>query len=433
MAHNAAGDGGELPAASANDVAGGTVPRHSMVAHNLDLSGYATLLDRTYRTLAEEMGEDQLAAQLPFCVFQHAMVEYLNTYLILHQKQEHGDPRLGAPAFEEISALRANFGGMLVPAPIRAYVTGIGTVVSPTGDVLRVNLPVVAIPRAGGSFGPATAGTHNVYECYWSPLVTHELIRRTLEVNVARMNGEGDDNSDDSDDYDDDDDDDDTSDPFGAAWNPLPAGAFPTGCVATPNLLGYHRPQSLPALGVRLLQSIMTEQGGFAGRLRHSRACLNGTSNLLRRTTNLFVSVNADFVPQPDRSLLLFKRNVTRESPHRRLADFNATIGAPFAADASLVRRAHYFGYRRKRSGVSSGPCFVTATRGEVPQDWLDSRNDNFKCVGAFEPSNGMSRRNWLTKIFHETLSDNGLIARPIGEYVRSVFVRVQAENKGNK
>lgn len=82
----------------------------------------------------------------------------------------------------------------------------------------KFNLPEVAIPQAqdgetpSGSFGQVTPETHNVYECYVSPLVTANRV-----LNSRRPQGEHE-------------------------VPPLPAVLVPAGAVPTPNLLGHGPP-----------------------------------------------------------------------------------------------------------------------------------------------------------------------------------------------
>lgn len=58
--------------------------------------------------------------------------------------------------------------------------------------------------------------------------------------------------------------------------------------------------------------------------------------------------------------------------------------------------KALFFGMRRERTAISSGPCFLI--NDVEPTGWNETRNDNFLCTGAFSPTD--SRK------FLESLND---------------------------
>lgn len=77
-----------------------------------------------------------------------------------------------------------------VPAPVKEYIASLGTTVTPQADIVRINIPEIGLPSSGGdaaagTFGPKTAQTHNVYECYVSPFVTRRYIEETVAFNTV--------------------------------------------------------------------------------------------------------------------------------------------------------------------------------------------------------------------------------------------------------
>lgn len=122
---------------------------------------------------------------------------------------------------------------MVIPAPIADYYKMVANTTTPQGDLVKINIPDIGVPRGSidavpgegarqeqpripsASFGRVNAQDHNKYECYVSPYITSQLVLETRRQNTERR--------------------------F-QAWNPLPDGAFPAAAVPNTSLLGF-RPQ----------------------------------------------------------------------------------------------------------------------------------------------------------------------------------------------
>lgn len=124
------------------------------LGHNIDYSGFAVIIEETYRQCESE--NPRMSRELPFCVYQHALVEHLNAYLMHQQKFENADPRFQAD-MDPLEVINAK--DFQIPAVVHNYISGVGKALTPTGVSVKVNLPAAGTPRGlvdhldSGSFG----------------------------------------------------------------------------------------------------------------------------------------------------------------------------------------------------------------------------------------------------------------------------------------
>lgn len=142
----------------------------------------------------------RIARELPLAMYQHAVVEVLDAYALQQHKIENGDGLLTA-MMDPLDSIQAK--DILIPKPLFDYISSIRKTVTPTGETIRVNLPRIVIPQGpiaahlpvaaceAGSFGQPTADSHNAYECYWSPLITKQLIDDIIRANGPARNAFG--------------------------------------------------------------------------------------------------------------------------------------------------------------------------------------------------------------------------------------------------
>lgn len=236
-------------------------PTTTQLGHNLDFSSFAPIIEETYRQCESE--NPRMGRELPFCMYQHAMVEHLNAYLIHQQKFDNADVRFQTD-MDPLEVINAK--DFQIPKVVHSYISGIGRALTPAGEAVRVNLPAAGTPRitedvlSSGSFGGMDAVTHSAYECYWSPFVSKKLIERTVDMNTrptAAGRNFGD-------------------------WNPFPPGNYPAHAVFNGNLLGYHQPQRLHVDAINILNDCQFDESDtITGRLCHSAACIERTSMTL--------------------------------------------------------------------------------------------------------------------------------------------------------
>uniref|UniRef100_T1HU43 Uncharacterized protein n=1 Tax=Rhodnius prolixus TaxID=13249 RepID=T1HU43_RHOPR len=138
-----------------------------------------------------------------------------------------------------------NLQDLYIPDVIRDALSGLATIITPTGDKVYMNLPTAAIPQGfipalqpegdvvaidavdSGSFGIPTAENHNAYESYLSPYIT----KRYIDA-VVLANGPG---------------------GVPGPWAPFSPNQIPIGSVPNENLLGFYPTQRIHAESVAVL------------------------------------------------------------------------------------------------------------------------------------------------------------------------------------
>lgn len=159
--------------------------------------------------------DPKLPRDLPYVGFLHTMGTYVNAALLdsVYENQERPFGEYG----EKVSAVLPQ--EFTIPKPIVDYAQGFSKILTPDGSEMRQNVPTIAIPLASyeddegnvipsGTYGPATADTHNVYECYICPYTT------AARVIAAR-----------------------SRDPI--PWDPIPQPLRPPGGTPNENFIGY--------------------------------------------------------------------------------------------------------------------------------------------------------------------------------------------------
>ncbi|KAK2578531.1 hypothetical protein KPH14_012750 [Odynerus spinipes] len=205
----------------------GSMPIEQLYGANMDHSTFPLLVERTFRDI--QAIDDRLSRKMSYCAFLHHCVTGLNANIIQVHQNENKDGGLRAEG--DVSAYLDQ---MVLPGPIADYFAVLGEASTAGGEVVAMNIPPIAIPRAtgaeSGTFGPITAETHNAYECYVAPRVT----RRRIE---AQQRGNRD-------------------------WTPLDPALMPENSVATSNFLGYGE--------IENLQFPSDDENSIEGRLQYS-------------------------------------------------------------------------------------------------------------------------------------------------------------------
>ncbi|KAL6956603.1 hypothetical protein U1Q18_051697 [Sarracenia purpurea var. burkii] len=191
-------------------------PTQDCLSHNVDCAGFTQVMESTYSKMAEI--DTRLRRQMPFCLFQHYVVEALTAHL-LDLAAHNGDRR-----FRRGMGARGVLGGdnIILPAPIFEYISMINNATTSNGERVLVSLPAAAAPQGpvaeatSGSFGASGVNNHNAYECYFSPAITRGLIEATRDDN--------------------------------AEWYPLPGPNL----VLTRNCLGYRARERLNNEGTKI-------------------------------------------------------------------------------------------------------------------------------------------------------------------------------------
>jgi hypothetical protein len=203
----------------------GSSPTSTQISHNFDYFMFGVLVEETWNNMVVEA--PNMSRELPFAIFQHAMVEYLNAYLLRMHKFDNGDSLLDFVHQDLLLAIDS--GKYKIPIPIYEYIVGIGKSFTTTGESIRINLPAPAIIQAAvdgaaaGSFGVPTVLNHNVYETNFSPLVTARLVEQTIAANTGAANRQN----------------------RFADCNPFPVAWVPAAHAVNENLLGFFKILSL--------------------------------------------------------------------------------------------------------------------------------------------------------------------------------------------
>nr|AWY11053.1 orf1 [Galbut virus] len=364
-----------------------TTASTTLFGHNLDYSGYVALIREFY--INTTALNPRLPRELPFCMFQHAMFGALHARLVQIQYYENSDPLVqNFPNSVEV------FGGKdyQIPKIIAEYLDSLTTGLTPTGEKIKINFPELSLPQGpvnedplraaapSGTFGIPTALNHNVYECYPSPFISRRLIERTLEVNR-------------------------TTKDFGD-WDPFPSGWLPRNSLVNGNLLGYYRPEQLqPDALSRLAECTFADDSTFLGRIAYSPSCVENTMLHLSRIKGIEL-VNFQFTGKTSTALFAFKENMQPVDNDIPISTLTAPIRSPYQLGAPLVNKAHFFGFKRKRSPKSAG-VFVTVG-GTPPDEWVNTRNYNFSLIAPFNPRRMMRDKPSLREEAHESLVEEG-------------------------
>lgn len=381
----------------------GSKPAKRTLAVNYDHAGFTVLIRQVYDRM---MIEDQrLSRSLPYCIYQHAMVEFLNAYLLHQAKYSLKLPEL-QPMMDPLDAISAS--DYNIPLPIYEYICSIGSTITPTGDKVYINLPKIAIPQGtieatdeqpaceSGSFGKPTATSHNVYECYFSPLVTAKYVYYH-QTKVVRNNDQ-------------------------RSWNPFPNGWLPANSRINQNLLGYRLLDILHSDGkAKTLECVFDEGDTVTGRLRHCPYAMNQTSAVIGKIESV-KSVKAEFKPRENTASFIFKDTSAVEDPATILWDEPATLKSPFAFSSAASNKANYFAYQRYRGEEAPG-TFVLVD-GQAPATWGDSRNRNFECVEPFTIARGFQSRSHLRSGDHEEEEGEGTVTQDVFIWLDTVLIK---------
>ncbi|KAK2577820.1 hypothetical protein KPH14_007913 [Odynerus spinipes] len=142
----------------------GSMPIEQLYGANMDHSTFPLLVERTFRDM--QAVDDRLNRKMPYYAFLYHYVTGLNANIIQVHQNENKDGGLRAEGDAS-----AYLDQMTFPGPIADYFACLGEASTAGGEVVAMNIPPIAIPRAtgdneSGTFGPITAENHNAYECY---------------------------------------------------------------------------------------------------------------------------------------------------------------------------------------------------------------------------------------------------------------------------
>lgn len=316
--------------------------------HNLDFSTFPALVERTYREILTV--DERFSRKLPFSMFLHYHTVLLNSILIDVRANENKETK-----FQREGDVRLYL-DTIVPGAIGEYFSLITETSTQSGDVIRCNIPDTAIPLIGkncGSFGEVNSTTHNLYECYVSPLVT----RRRFE---ATINGE-------------------------KGYDPLP-GLHEDGLVPTPNLLGYGPIDDLNPEGRMAMRGIVfpsDESETLEGRLQYSAElmarCAKTLGTIAHRHTMVPALPSKKVVPG-NVGYIEVTSEVSSTLP---LASCSGVLMSSNMAGPSLGNMMYINGLRRRRSAEAPGVCYLA--EGDIPAGWLATRNLNFTCAPGYD------------------------------------------------
>lgn len=288
--------------------------------------------------------------EMPFAAFQRVMTSILNAVIIDHVQTVNAEDRHS----NEAIPLNLIPDTTYTPAPIMEYFQSISNTTTPQDDLVKINIPEIAVPNGrtsavgdiskypAGGFGPCTTASHNIYECYVSPLVTSQLVMETLDQN--EMNDFG-------------------------AWDPLPDGMYPVNAVVNSNLLRYRQNvERLNAEGQQSLHDIVFPNGdNMHSRIRWSDKLAARVSNTLQSMQNKYKMVVGKPVHAMNTSILGWTKvdvvdgygNAVNTS---RLAMTMGTVHSSVAMGNAQCNIAGTFALRRERTPQARGLCYTTET-----------------------------------------------------------------------
>lgn len=181
-----------------------------------------------------------------------------------------------------------------IPKPIVDYVQGFSTTLTPDGAEILPNVPPLAIPLTSyedddgnvipsGTYGPVTAETHNVYECYVCPYTTAQRVILSRQAHPP------------------------------AEWDPLPEHLMPEGGMPNANFIGYGPLTPLhPDARDAITRGGFEEGDNVAGRLRINATlfgkCTEKMNSLSRRFKMIKLSSSLPIVYKTQPANLVFSR-----------------------------------------------------------------------------------------------------------------------------
>lgn len=396
----------------------GSRPTTKAVSHNFEFSQYALLIRNSWNVMASKSTVFQ--RNCPFAMYQHVMVEILNAYVLQFQKVNVATDDL-QPLMDALGAIRAH--EALMPEPLYNFILSLDNATTSTNDKIRFNYPEVAIPQGpidipadpeadenadpvrveAGSFGPPTAENHNVYECYYSPLVTKEFVAATIR------NRDRD-----------------------AYWNPFPQEWLPRGSRVNENLLGWWPTERLHADSYRVLLNCEFDNSDtITGRLRHCEYAFGQVHDCLKELGDKIVLVEASFDVLQHRenaAAFVYKRTSDEGVDYTtRLSDIPADLLSPYSFGSTVAGRAHYHGLKRERSVFKPG-VFLTVRDGQnrqvPPEGWIATRNANFSMANPFLPVKSFRDRASLREDNHIEEVGEGSVGQSIHDWLSKTMVR---------
>lgn len=349
-------------------------------SQNFSYSAFPVLVREMYTLLTTN--ETTLTRSLPFCAFQHYLCTILNATIIKRTMMYNVEQRFSQEVdpYEVIGADK-----LWIPIPFLEYMNGIGPALTASGDKVFLNLPEQGIPRnplrvgqvdiASGSFGTVNAANHNAYEEYVSPLVTSNLITRTIGA---------------------------FADNNYAAWDPLP-GLSPEGGAATPNLLGYELPEHIRGETLNILNRFnFANTASMAGRLRHSPELMEHVSSMLQGRSDKFQFKRG--VPAEsgvNAAAFIISEVCTDQVSTTLLSRNHGTLTDHEQFSASAANMSTYFTYKRRRNADAPGVCYLA--NGAILAGWEETMNSNLEMVYA--PMYGADFPHLRSNRFEETSS----------------------------
>lgn len=328
---------------------------------NMDYSGFATLVEATYKGFRKV--DAQLDRALPFPIFQHTCVSALNAKLISYAKVENRDNRFNMDedptAYSEHTKL---------PTPIMAYLSRIGGTTTQGGENVRLNIPDAVIPQGpiaaqaigAGSFGIVAEESHNKYEVAMAPIVSAGLITATVDRAAGAPR----------------------------TWNPLPEGAFPLGGVANTNLLGYREIQDYNPDGRGRLTQVVgsfVQTDSTQGRILLNDECNRAVTTYLTRQDRIKSSFGIPTTTSMPLDLTFVESSGVQGTAS--IAAVKPTIWTSCMFGATQSSKERLFCMRRRRTEQAPGVCYTV--QGVAPANWVQSRNANFLMKGDFGPVAG--------------------------------------------
>lgn len=120
---------------------------------------------------------------MPYPGFLHNMNVLLQT-AVIDSVYEDGQRKVPGVSTQAQDILPPSY---VIPEPINEYLSQTSTVTTPGNQEVKVNLPDIMIPQSNyvdefdseipsGTFGPADAESHNVYECQMCPYTTMRFV-----------------------------------------------------------------------------------------------------------------------------------------------------------------------------------------------------------------------------------------------------------------
>lgn len=365
----------------------GSKPVKKTICQNLDFAGFGILLEQVYQQATRV--ESRLPRMLPFPIYQHAMVEFLNAFILHQQKFGNAHPDLQL-LMDPLDVIRAK--DFKIPKPIYDYIVSIGPALTPAADKIVVNYSRTVIPQgfiagvdaapplcaveecSSGSFGIPAAANHNAYECYWSPLVTQKYITASISEN-RRRNG------------------------IRPHWTPFPPSWLPNDALLNQNLLGWHPVTRHHTDAIAKMEMCeFVDDDTISGLLCHCPYAMNLACSTL---ADIKIScVPADFIEKENTAAFITKRdNSADEDTLARVSDQASYAYSPFSFGSSAGNKATYFCYKRERTENRPG---VFATLDGLPlPGWIDTINSNFNMVAPFAPRNTYRDRPSLREENH--------------------------------